>query len=418
MFQDLSTKKVVAIGKGSRCLYTCTSLDPSTSSTSQNSTVNVINVFDFLNNHVVSNFVHHNVDDLHTLHARLGHLSVSKMIHVNECKKFNTSNFTSLKTIGCLRYATYLGPHRDKFDPKVFQENVFPFKEPASLSTLSPTNHVSYHEFTTDEEFDVLGVSTTNPFPSQVTKLVSTHKEGAEPLPNANPPSNSTQGVPIRRSARRWIAAINKELLALEQNHTWELSTLPNGHKPISLKWVFKIKYNPDGSVEKLKARLVVKGYNQKEGLDYKHTFSHVAKLAIVRVLISLAIAKGWPLHQLDVNNAFLYGYIDEELYTLPPEGYIKAKPGQNTSDHFMAVLVYVDDVLVTGDSIHEITQIKQALDQRFTIKDMGDAKYFLGIEVCRTAIVSWKTKKQPTISRSSTEAEYRSMAATTCELL
>ncbi|GJZ73467.1 hypothetical protein Tco_0637613 [Tanacetum coccineum] len=81
---DLLTKKVVAIGKGLRCLYTCTSLNPTASSTSQNSAVNAINVFDFLNNPVVSNFVHHNVDDLLTLHARLRHLSVSKMIHVNE----------------------------------------------------------------------------------------------------------------------------------------------------------------------------------------------------------------------------------------------------------------------------------------------------------------------------------------------
>ncbi|GKB94732.1 cysteine-rich receptor-like protein kinase [Tanacetum coccineum] len=91
---DLSTKEVVAIGKGSRCLYTCTSLDPSTSSTSQKPTINSINVFDFHNSPVVSNYVHHNVVDLHTIHARLGHLSLSKMIHVDECKKFNTFDFT------------------------------------------------------------------------------------------------------------------------------------------------------------------------------------------------------------------------------------------------------------------------------------------------------------------------------------
>ncbi|GKC53963.1 retrovirus-related pol polyprotein from transposon TNT 1-94 [Tanacetum coccineum] len=142
---------------------------------------------------------------------------------------------------------------------------------------------------------------------------------------------------------------------------------------------------------------MVVKGFNQKEGLDYKHTFSPVAKLATIRVIIALAIAKGWPLHQLDVNKAFIHGYIDEELYMLPPEGYTKAKPGQvcklheyslfvrSTLEHFTVILVYVDDVLVTEDSIHEITQVKEALDQKFTIKDMGEAKYFLGIKVCRT---------------------------------
>ncbi|GKE85855.1 retrovirus-related pol polyprotein from transposon TNT 1-94, partial [Tanacetum coccineum] len=94
VFQNLSTKEVVAIGKGSRCLYTCTSLDPTTSPSTQNSVVNSINVFGLLNNHVVSNSVHHNVVDLHALHARLGHLSMSKMIHVDEYKKLNTSDFT------------------------------------------------------------------------------------------------------------------------------------------------------------------------------------------------------------------------------------------------------------------------------------------------------------------------------------
>nr|GEY21096.1 retrovirus-related Pol polyprotein from transposon TNT 1-94 [Tanacetum cinerariifolium] len=92
---------------------------------------------------------------------------------------------------------------------------------------------------------------------------------------------------------------------------------------------VFKTKYNPNGSVERKKARLVVSGYNQQEGLDYKHTFSPVAKLATFKVLIALAIAKQWPLHQLDVNNAFLHGYIDEEIYVLPPQGYNKAAKGQ-----------------------------------------------------------------------------------------
>lgn len=127
----------------------------------------------------------------------------------------------------------------------------------------------------------------------------------------------------------RWVAAIGKELKALEENDTWELTSLPPGQKAISSKWVYKTKYNPDGTVERLKARLVIRGFDQRQGKDYKHTFSTVAKLAIVRVLIAIATAKGWPLHQLDINNAFLHGYIDKEIYMEPLEGYTKARLGE-----------------------------------------------------------------------------------------
>lgn len=120
----------------------------------------------------------------------------------------------------------------------------------------------------------------------------------------------------------QWVAAMDSELNALEKNETWDLTVLPACCKAITSKWVYKIKYNLDGTVDKFKARLVIRGFYQKEGVDYKHTFSHVAKLATVRVLIAIATAKGWPSHQLDVNNAFLHDFIDGDIYMKPPEGY------------------------------------------------------------------------------------------------
>ncbi|GKA17682.1 retrovirus-related pol polyprotein from transposon TNT 1-94 [Tanacetum coccineum] len=96
-----------------------------------------------------------------------------------------------------------------------------------------------------------------------------------------------------------WVQAMQDELNALEKNHTWELTSLPAGHKAISSKWVYKIKYKATVAIDKYKARLVIR-----------------------------ATAKGWQLHQLDINNAFLHGFIDEDIYMQPPAGYNGASPG------------------------------------------------------------------------------------------
>ena len=113
---------------------------------------------------------------------------------------------------------------------------------------------------------------------------------------------------------------MDKEIQALEKNHTWDVTTLPPGKSPINCKWVYKVKLNIDGSVERFKSRLVAKGYTQRKGLDFLETFSLVAKTVSVRVLLALVATKQWPLHQLDINNAFHHGNLDEEVYmTLPP---------------------------------------------------------------------------------------------------
>ncbi|KAK3001019.1 hypothetical protein RJ639_020679 [Escallonia herrerae] len=189
-----------------------------------------------------------------------------------------------------------------------------------------------------------------------------------------------------------WRDAMAKEISALEANNTWTLMPLPSRKRAIDSKWVYKVKFHPDGTVERYKARLVAKGYTQIEGLDFHETFAPVAKLVTVRCLLAIASIKKWELHQLDVNNTFLHGDLEEEVYMkIPQVGFI-----QSQSDHslftfarkgsFLAVLIYVDDVIVTRTDSAKISWLKHYLDTKFHIKDLGKLKYFLGIEVARSS--------------------------------
>ena len=111
-----------------------------------------------------------------------------------------------------------------------------------------------------------------------------------------------------------------KEIEALEENNTWSVESLLPGKTPINCKWVFKMKYESDGSIERYKARLVIRGDEQIEGFYYNDTFALVAKITSVKTYLIVAVAKGWDLHQMDVNNAFSHRDLGEEVYiTMPP---------------------------------------------------------------------------------------------------
>ena len=120
----------------------------------------------------------------------------------------------------------------------------------------------------------------------------------------------------------KWRVAMEKELSAMEANHTWIMVPLPPNKHSTGCKWIFKLKYNSDGSVARHKACLVAKGYTQQEGIDFIETFSLVAKLVTVKLLLALAACQNWTLAQLDVNNAFLNGDLFEEVYMDLPLGY------------------------------------------------------------------------------------------------
>jgi len=125
-----------------------------------------------------------------------------------------------------------------------------------------------------------------------------------------------------------WKEVVQSEMDSIVSNGTWEVVDLPYGCKPMGCKWVFKKTLRPNGTIEKYKARLVVKGYTQKEGEDYFDTYSLVVRLTTIRVLLSLAASHGLLVHQMDVKTTFLNGELEEEIYMDKPDGFVAKGQG------------------------------------------------------------------------------------------
>ncbi|XP_075486450.1 uncharacterized protein LOC142526062 [Primulina tabacum] len=119
-----------------------------------------------------------------------------------------------------------------------------------------------------------------------------------------------------------WRNAVLEEMKALKMNNTWNLVELPQGKTTVGCKWVFTVKYRAYGWIERYKARLVARGFTQTYGIDYTETFAPVAKINTFRILLSLAANLDWPLHQLDIKNAFMNGDLEEEVFMSQPPGF------------------------------------------------------------------------------------------------
>ena len=120
----------------------------------------------------------------------------------------------------------------------------------------------------------------------------------------------------------KWKKAMDEEYSALMRNKTWHLVPNQKGKNIVDCKWVYRIKKKADGSIDRYKARLVVEGFKQRYGIDYEDTFSPVVKAATIRLVLAIAVSRGWSLRQLDVQNAFLHGVLEEEVYMKQPSGF------------------------------------------------------------------------------------------------
>ncbi|CAI7813006.1 unnamed protein product [Closterium sp. NIES-54] len=226
--------------------------------------------------------------------------------------------------------------------------------------------------------------------------------------------------------AEEWKKAMESELKSIEENGTWELVEVPEGCKAITSKWLFKIKSDANGKIERYKSRLVAKGYQQKEKVDYKELFAPVVKPTTLRTLLAEAAIKGWVVKQIDLTTAFLNGVLEEEIFMAQPEGFddgsgrvlklkkalygLKQAPRQwylklrgvleeigftpSTVDHSLFMLgkgeqrsfmvVYVDEILIFSPSSYLVKEVMLKLLDKFKCKALGDVNFYLGLHIER----------------------------------
>ena len=231
-----------------------------------------------------------------------------------------------------------------------------------------------------------------------------------------------------------WKEALGKEIASLYNNDTFQVMMRPVGIRKIGLKYLFKVKENPDGTVERYKARCVALGNLQREGFDYDETFAPVTRYSSIRALCAISAKKGHVIHQMDVDTAFLYGVMpdDNPVYCDVPEHYpipdelkhldpsllvarckrsiygLKQSPriwNENVHKSMISmgftrslsdsclyhrkvdgtelyVAIYVDDIMISGSSLKVVKRFKTEMAHKYRMKDMGPLKYFLGIEI------------------------------------
>ncbi|KAM2281568.1 hypothetical protein ACFX1S_042149 [Malus domestica] len=226
-----------------------------------------------------------------------------------------------------------------------------------------------------------------------------------------------------------WRKAVQEEFNALIQTGTWSLDPANSSHNLVNAKWVFRIKRKPDGTIDRYKARLVAKGFHQQQGLDCTKIFSRVAKPVTIRLLLTMAAKFDWFLNQLDVSNAIFHGNLTKSVFMIQPPGFedptkphhvcqlhkslygLKQAPkawyeklttalkplrySDSHNDHSLFVkrdpalvfiLVYVDDIIITGPNAQLYQDIISQLSGLFHVKDLGPLHYLLGIEVHRSS--------------------------------
>ncbi|KAK8690320.1 hypothetical protein V6N13_089014 [Hibiscus sabdariffa] len=261
--------------------------------------------------------------------------------------------------------------------------------------------------------------------PERYGFLVTTH--GDVILVDQDEPKTYQEAVSSPDS-EKWLEAMRSEMDSMSENQVWTLVEPPEGIKPIGCKWVFKKKIDMDGNVQTYKGRLVAKGFRQIHGVDYDETFSPVAMFKSIRILLAIAAFHDYEIWQMDVKTAFLNGKLEEDVYMTQPEGFVTPENAgkvcklqrsiyglkqasrswnlrfndaikdfgfirnedepcvyKKFSGSIVSFLIlYVDDILIIGNDIPTLQSIKTWLSSCFSIKDLGEAAYILGVKIYR----------------------------------
>ncbi|GKD15887.1 retrotransposon protein, putative, ty1-copia subclass [Tanacetum coccineum] len=205
-------------------------------------------------------------------------------------------------------------------------------------------------------------------------------------------------GVIMDPESDKWLNAMNVEIKSMKDNEVWDLVDLPPNCKTVGSKWLFKQKTDMNGVVHTFKARLVAKGFTQTYGVDYEETFSRVAEIRAIRILIAIAAYYDYDIWQMDVKTVFLNGHLSEEVY-IQLEGFVNPKyPNrkfgftQNRDEpcvylkaigsNVTFLILYVDDMLIMGNNIPMLQDVKSYLGRCFSMKNLGEAAYILGIKI------------------------------------
>ena len=229
-------------------------------------------------------------------------------------------------------------------------------------------------------------------------------------------------------NSEEWLRAMRSEIESMDDNQVWKLVDPPDGVKTIECKWVYKKKTDMDGNVYIYKARLVAKGFRQVQGVDYDETFSPVAMLKSVRIILAIAAYFDYEIWQMDVKTAFLNGNLNEDVYMIQPEGFVDPKNASKicklqksiyglkqasrswnirfdevvkgfgfikneeepcvykkvSGSSIVFLILYVDDILLIGNDVPMLETVKTSLKNSFSMKDLGEAAYILGIKIYR----------------------------------
>nr|GEY11535.1 hypothetical protein [Tanacetum cinerariifolium] len=268
-----------------------------------------------------------------------------------------------------------------------------------------PSKNTSLHQHevehdTVEPQTDVIPIRRSARIPQEPERYSFYIDAKEHELGDHGEPPNYQAALSVHEF-EKWLEAMNAEMQSMKDNQVWNLVDLPPNCKTVGSKWLFKKKTDMDGIIHTYKSRLVAKGFTQTYEVDYKEEFSPVANVKAIRILISITAYYDYDIWQIDVKTAFLNGHLNEDIYTVQPEGIWNKRFDEEIKKYgftqnpdkpcvykrasgsiIVFLILYVDDILLMGNNIPMLQDVKSWLGKCFAKKDLGEAACILGIKI------------------------------------